>query len=646
MDNKYVFIIIISLVLFFSSIIGNAAKNNESQNSIIKAKSIAENLTDLNIPLHIVLAIDSSASMYYENESAKSAAIEFLKAIENKTDERIKIGYVSWRHVPVLSSNNLTSNFTDINYKISNINFTGNTCFRIGINRSFDLLRNEKASGIYNVLVIISDGVENCNTGANFTCEEFQKINSTDIYIYTIQIGESDKGSSLLRCLGKPIQKPLPIPNLPGNKTTEPSRLILVDSLFETPIQIQVRGSEIEGRDPNTNMTVSKSITDGHFGPHIVLKLAAPGIQEIKTGIVIAVDSSGSLGMGGRAEYGNNIRESMPKILRNIEEKMPNSNVSIVSWDDNIDFAYSPILNNKSENATSVPISQAIKEITDNEIFLYKNIYPFSLDYFSRLFSSKYPEKYYYCKETEATDLNVGLESARAILNKAIQNRLDATRKLILFITARSEFSPCKPETVYKAKKENCNIHTIGIGVIEGSELENELIKMSGDKNHTEGDKEKYHYSPGSSVFDCTTVASAAAQALKQYNTENISNNIRIVDTLYPYLHINEQSVEVIKNGDILNNSLITKNIRANPDRTNTVEVIINKSVYMKPSDVIQVSFDTYLDLSIPADVTNSRTSRVYSIDRNTPASFISYSWLGNDHIYNAYLPEGSVVID
>ena len=101
MKNKFFLVFIILAVFVTESLYGNASDNSDP---IIGAKTIAENLTKLNTSLNIVLAIDSSASIYYESQSSKSTAIEFLKTIENKTNTRIKIGYVSWRHVPVFSS--------------------------------------------------------------------------------------------------------------------------------------------------------------------------------------------------------------------------------------------------------------------------------------------------------------------------------------------------------------------------------------------------------------------------------------------------------------------------------------------------------------------------------------------------------------
>ena len=653
MKNKFFLVFIILAVFVTESLYGNASDNSDP---IIGAKTIAENLTKLNTSLNIVLAIDSSASIYYESQSSKSTAIEFLKTIENKTNTRIKIGYVSWRHVPVFSSSYLSSNFSDIYHRINDTNFTGNTCFRNGLNRSLELLRKEATSAVYNVLIIISDGEENCNTESNFTCDEFNKMNSTDIYIYTIQIGRSDKGSSLLKCLEKPIEKPIGIPELPhpnpsalnGSSSNKPGNKMLKPiSIFEKAFQFQTQGSEVSIREPNTNMSVSKSITGGIFGPKITLKLAAPGIEAIKTGIVIAIDSSGSLGKGGRAEYGYNIRMSMQKILDKIDERMPKSNISIVSWDDNVDFAYSPLLNNNPLLASLVPISQAKSEIYEKEVFLYKSSYPFPLNFIAGVFPSNVPGTYYYCNETESTNLSVGLESARIILNKTVGNKLDATRKLILLVTSRSEFSRCDKDIVNKAKNENCNIHTIGIGVIDGSELQKDLIEIAGDKNKPEGDREKYHYSPGSSLFNEATVATSVNQALEQYSTENISNKISIVDTLYPYIHLVEgQSIKVMLNDNILNESLYTKTVTINSDNTTTLEIILDKNVVMIPSDVIQVSFDTYLDLSLPIEATNSRTSRIYSINQKTPTSHVSYSWLGNNLAYNIPLPECNIALN
>ncbi|NPV61731.1 MAG: VWA domain-containing protein [Methanotrichaceae archaeon] len=428
-------------------------------------------------------------------------------------------------------------------------------------------------------------------------------------------------------------------------------------------LQFYALGSNITRKSINTKMKITKIVASGSSGPHITLRLSAPPVEEIKTGVVIAVDSSGSLGMGGRAEYGENVRQSIPKILEKIEANLSSSNVSILSWDDDIDFVYPPVNNNDISSSKMMPISSVRNEVEQLGMFgSDPNWIDTVIGYIIDLIQSgginivydnaSTKDDYYICLETESTNLSVGLDAAREILNNTKKNNLDGTRKLILFITARSEFEPCDESMIIKAKNEHCDIHTIGIGVINDSMLYHELNKIAGDKNVMSQENplgrnaSKYHYSPGSSNFNRAAASTAVDDALKQFFKENISNNILVVDTLYPYLRIDNQSIVAKINGQILDNKSANRIVHINSDDTTTLQVDIDGKVALKPSDYIEISFDTYLDLSLPVDVTILRRSKSYHLGVSTPNSSVSYDWLGNGIRYSIPLPESSLVLE
>lgn len=637
MNNKFSLVIV--FVLFFGSICGNAANNNESP--LIKAKSIAENLINLNTPLHIVLAIDSSASMN-ASADAKTAAIEFLKIVKNRINNSIKVGYVSWKHYPASYSKDLSSNYHELYDNISNIDFTGNTCLMVGLNKSLDLLNEAKSTEGKDIIVIISDGEENCNTSRNFTCEDLSSINLQGVQIYTIQTGNLEKKNPLLECL-KNADFPTPLRNV----VTEWS------NTTDDPFYVRAQGRNIAIRELSTNMTITKRIIKGNLGPRILLRISAPNITEVKSGMVIALDSSGSLGTGGRPEYGRYIREVMPKILDKIEEKMPNNRISIVSWDNDIDFTYRPLTKDKNATPELVPISLAKKEIAEDEVFMKKSPYDklFGLINISRwiddisplsLFVSKkdYPENYYYFDEYEGTNLSLALERPIRTLDKAYsffsQNRTDASRKVILLMTGRSEFSPCDPRLINDAQRKNYGIFAIGLGVIDGSKMHKELINMTANqKNET-----RYYYSPGSVDWTGQVADKEIDKIIYEIATSEIANNFTLVDTIYPYLRVNPNSITTTENGQKINIS--SSNI-TNSDGTTTLKLGFNRSI--KPEDIIEISIDTEFNLSLPVDVTESRTSKAFVINNQTMPSSLSYIWQSNGKKYTLPLPENSISI-
>jgi len=658
--SKVYLLLIIYLLIIIAD--GNSIDEQPISGPESRANNLAEIFSSLNNTANIVLAIDSSASMDDGFQSAKEVALEFLEALGNNQDRNLKVGYVSWRHAPVSSSPNLSSKFSGLPEEIRKIDFTGNTCLRMGINRSLDLLRNETPNSGYNIIVIISDGEENCNTG-NLTCSEFAKIFPDDVYVYTIQTRTSERGSTLLKCMERPIdidplngistKDQIPIPQLKVNP-------ILADHRSKEDLKanfdFEIQSFNISRRDADTNITISKSIVSGEFGPKVKLKLTAPGIKDIKSGVVISVDSSGSMGLGGNPRYGEHIRNSMPKILDAIEEYMPNSNISIISWDNDTDFAYGP-LSGGNGIAAMVPISRAKEEIADNDVFTCKCPYdkflysipanglPDSslLRIFDFLFTKKLqPTNHYYCYENESTNLSIGLESAiKALDNSSFiqdRNRLDATRKLIILIVGRSEFSNCDDDLIKEAKRKYYDINTVGIGVVDGSMMEKELIKIAGGERN-------YNYSTGSSGWTSEAVDQVIKDALYEFSRSNITNDLTVVETLYPYLRLNNDSIKVSINNVELSKDLINREIQVNSDNTTTLRIALNRNINIKPSDVIEIFFDTYLDLSMPLGMSSSRTQKKYTINMSSPTSGVSYYWLANGQSYTIPLPENSLNI-
>jgi hypothetical protein len=402
-------------------------------------------------------------------------------------------------------------------------------------------------------------------------------------------------------------------------------------------INFQAETSEVFRNDLYTNMSITKSIVNGPYGPRIILKFSAPPPERIKNNIVIAIDSSGSLGNGGVKEYEYNIRESMPKILETINASMPQSNISILSWDDDIDFSYSPLRKKPKEIAELVPISQAKRDIIGNNIFKYSksNQNLTIIDYLLSRMNKDYPNDYYYSIENETTNFNVGLERSKLILDKAKNKKTEASRNLIFLIVGRSEFIPCNKELIDSLENDHINVHTVGISVIEGSMMHKELLTISKNKSN-------YHYSPGSWLFNDASMASAISIALKQINKDNITDSIYISDTFYPYFNIHKESIQSFKNDKIMGNENVSKSIIENADGTSTINIKFDKNnITMKPGDELKVTIDTSLKFSIPIDF-----EKMFLINQKPEKSFISYRWLDNSQICSIPLAEGKIKIN
>jgi hypothetical protein len=642
-------IINIVLIVILCFIAGQISSSMAQEDNAINASSsgyqaktdeLVNLLVGLDNSLHVVLSIDSSGSMNDTGKTAKKAALNLLSQLEKENNGNIDVGYVAWNNGTSSKSSALSPNIKMTYDRIDSMpKFSGFTCMRRGLNESIELLRSNDVPGIGNILILISDGIDNCAPDSLY-CDNIGVLNTSGINIYTIQIGNSTNGTELLGCLEN--HPSVDAPSAREGKSQEYYEIENYEIKNSSEnMQFQANVNNGYYIDSDTNMTVSKQVNWGEYGPRITLTIKAPSVRDIDANIAIALDSSGSLGLGGRSEYGNNIRRAVPFALEEIKNIAPNSKVSIISWDDNIDFAGWPIGNTNVSQAALIPVSDAIEDINKKEVFMskFENLSG-PLNHIAEFwpFNELWPfnEKYYYCQETESTNLSLGLDSARAVLNNTL-NKGDGIRKLIILITARSEFTPCNQSIINLARDQNCNIYTIGIGVPDGSLLEKEL------KNNISSSPTKYHYSTGSSVFyNKNSINTVIRNAIAQYYIENISNNLTIKEVFYPYIQARGDTVKAMINDNPLKVNMVP--IRVNSDNTTSFEISFDENLSIKPDDVVKVIIDTTLNISLPIDVTRFRKSGVYSVSQ-TPGSFVSYRWLGDNRTYEMPLQECSIEI-
>jgi len=633
------------------------AADSEDQYNVNKATELS------NTPIYIILAIDSSASMADNGNDAKSVAIEFLSKIEHRNNTQDKVGYVSWSYYPV-SFSPLISDYNELRNAIGRINFSGNTCIKSGLDKSANLLNEAKADDVRKIIVLISDGNENCNNTKNLTCGDVPKYEHLEIY--TVQVGNSDFRDQVLRCIATNNNGTdynyqldgganiiLKILNSSDTSTLIPPQPTYinrnkVEKTKEedgTTITIPARGKNIELAEINTNVTVEKRIEQGASGPRIVIKLNAPNSSRMS--LVIALDSSGSFGCGGYPDYSILVRSVMPGFLQTFRERYPNSSVSILIWDDDVDFIY----NDSKGDSELVPIDLAIEELNEMHVFAPATKREFRLGFLNKFLkdfpfllnlplaknNSDYNATYYSCDESDQTDLNVPLRNAIDILDSDPTNNMsdDPKGRYILLVTGRSEFIDYDHKLIEEAREKNYRIYPIGMRVISGSDMDKSLEIMATD---TLGEKK---YTPGSKEWTENMLHNALNAFLESPDLS--VRNISIVETVYPYLSIDNSSVTLAVDGQNKRNGFKKQNLTNN-----------NTTLYMELTDGvkagsnIEISIDTKLNMSLPVDVTSDSVSNEkllnYRIDENTPRSYLRYTWY-NDNTFTVSLPENTLNI-
>jgi hypothetical protein len=630
---------VISLILLFININTSIGIDLGPPN---QTEDVKRKLTELDRPIHVVVAMDSSASMQ-GSEEAKSTAKELLRSIENRKNSGDRVGFVSWKHFPAYSSRNLSTNYQNINNIISSIDFNGNTCFRSGLNESINLLKtSDSTSPAYDILVLISDGVDNCNTSiGNFSCDQKDSINFTNMYIYTIQIGDVKNKTALLRCLTKEIPSIFPIEKYPKTFVG------VTETIHEentSEFSISAHGKAIKYQEQTTKVNITKIVENGINGPRIRIRLEAPDAN-VSDALVLAIDSSGSFGDGGYPDFGKNLREAMNPSLEHIKKILPNSTIAILSWDRDINFAYDNISNKDPKSARFVPVAQAIDDIKNEEVFVARNLYHgisllnhrIELPIYAT--SEPYPNQHYNCSEFDPTIFDVGLRGSLDIFESKFQkikiDERDTVLKSIIFITGRSEFTPFSNNSIERANKDNCTIYTIGIGVKENSLMQKNLFLAA---NKTNG---KDYYSSGSSSWTKNDIANVIGKVADKIRETPLLDNITLTETTYPYLKVDPSSIKATKDGIGLGYNPIRS--QPNSDGTTTFTIQLKAGENLTRNSVIEISMDTDLDLSLPVEVNQSRRNISWTLDENTRPSSLSYRWIKPEQKVEVLLPENSI---
>jgi hypothetical protein len=623
------FIGVLLIIISTNQAAGSA--DNTSINNLINELS-----SNSNISIRAIIALDSSTSI--NSEDATSAAHQIIKAVAKLNNSENEIGYVSWNH----GCENYNAPGNDFNKTLENISktgFGGNTCLEKGLNKSISLL-GEPVINKKSMIIIISDGNENCNLSdiSNLTCSRAKQIIPDNVDVRIIPIGKSKNKNNIISCFNVPSD-PDPI-----NITDGIVKEIQTNERFQNTFSISARGSSTKYQEQRTKVNITKIVEQGSSGgPKIRIRIETPDGPNVPNSIVLALDSSGSLGIGGNPSYGENLRTAINPVMKEIKEKLPKSNISVLSWDGDIDFAFWPIGNNDPKIADFKMIDNAIDEIRKNRVFEDYPIDIAGFEFQNPLSHDLYPSGYYNCSEEDPTDFTVGLQGAIDVLNKSHSrppiNENDTDLCSIIFVTARSEFIPFSknPKLIEEANNSEYHIYTLGIGVMNKSHMEKDLIYAA---KQTGG---KYHYSSGSYKWSKNAIIDEVTNIVNEIRDMTLVNNIVLVDTVYPYFDIITPTIKAtMTRGNNVTKLAIHPIIVHNRDDTTTIELNLKEN--LSRNTILEISMDTKLNLSLPVDVTKEKRNiyRNWEIDHVTKPSTITYGW-HTGRSYRMYLPENSI---
>ena len=375
----------------------------------------------------------------------------------------------------------------------------------------------------------------------------------------------------------------------------------------DSPFTLNGQGSAFQVRETITNMSIEKLIlsNENKTSPQIIFRITTPKIDNLS--LVMALDSSGSSSLNIPSDK-KAIKEEVPSFLRKLEDTGVRANVSIISWDDNVDY---------------------INEIKGKKMVQYMPI-----DKTNQRINTLLSDLNFICLENETTDFDVGLGTSIDLMNYNKPYTDPYSPQILIFITGRSEF---KNYTWQKyANSTLPNIYPIGLlpGKQMGESLEWLAAKSGG-----------YYDNSGSTSQELNRVLTDDFKLImdKVLYGNPIAYNVTVVDTLYPYLIPDESSIKVVsssKNGTQKQMN-IRHFIKLNKDRTNTLTLYLGN---LTPESITEISFDAEFFMELPVDVTAEKREIKYGINNNTLHSFMSYEWHRGGK-FSLDLPENKIVI-
>jgi hypothetical protein len=352
-------------------------------------------------------------------------------------------------------------------------------------------------------------------------------------------------------------------------------------------------------KEPLTNVSIIK-MNDGSTLDYFI---KTPIVDSFE--FVLALDSSGSLGKGNNEDETQKkaIEKAVPMFLQYIKQNYSSSKfkISIVSWDDNVDFAIGGYNNSNpidekynSENivAKMIPLDDVIN-ITDN---IFNNAFITS--------------------EYEQTDLSTAIKTSLKVINNTPYSKYDRVLRFVILVTGNGEFNRCNEDLINMANKNRYGIYSIGIDTAKSSMIRKELKNISGD------DKKIEYIGPiyqevNRSLSDL--LYEALRVQLEKAMNESIATNVKITESFYPYYRPKSVYADGKSIGFYLRN---------NTDNTTTITFELPDGLRANSESEIRIDSEIVFE-NLPISVTNNRTPVILcSPKSSTEISKIEYYWL------------------
>lgn len=371
---------------------------------------------------------------------------------------------------------------------------------------------------------------------------------------------------------------------------------------------------EIQVLQKGTDIKITKSVEGAISAPIMIkYKITTPKVDEFD--FVLALDSSGSFGVGGDL-YSTQKKAVLEAIPRFIKEMRNNSEytandfkISIIGWNDKIDFAYGDLNNRIPANANLV----AVENITSDIDILMDQ---------------------YECDEEAFTNISIPIKASLDILDEKNNpiNPSKRTSRFIILVTGRSEFAKAQQKFINEVRKKNYPIYIIGLDIAKESKLSDHLTNL-GQNNPNRINF--IRFIPADSNALAGKLFDALNEHLLNATKEPIARNVTIDETVYPYIVPDMNSIQ-IRGNSLGENSSVIKNT----DGTNTIHLELADGLMPKTETEITLRADLKMNLPITVSENTKPTQMQKYL---THPSEVKIKWLNEMAPRTTDLPSNSI---
>jgi hypothetical protein len=370
-------------------------------------------------------------------------------------------------------------------------------------------------------------------------------------------------------------------------------------------LNFKVTSQNVTADNKITEVTVNKSVEPVGSNLKFRYDINIPRIDDFY--FVLALDSSSSLKTYPNAEQANAIINAVPLFIDDTINKYKNKNfsLSVISWDNDIDFAYSGLSNKDPKKAKVIPIQKARNELKNG---VFKEIDD--------------PKYYYRVQGEDGTNLSVALMGSIDVLKNNPVVRHHRTSKFIILVAGEGEFEKCNESLLLKeAKTEGISIYAI---LMNPSDKGNMLSHL---KILTDNKTQSCELAKGGTLPEgelANLLETQLGLALAQAISEPAATNVTIVEPTYSYLEFGNEALIELKG-------------KGFPIPYKVKSEIKDSSISFKIKDglladnITTVTFDANIGFRLPGSF------------NDTSPSFLNYSWLKEKDGFSISIPRNDI---